>query len=289
MKIFDNLLRKKKISISGRAASIVSPDDEKSMAPPPKIQQVSVKGGWVSPRYTQAQPVALDPRQLLANRCVGYLCGSYESESYKILRTHILRKMRETGGTTVMITSALPGEGKTLTSVNLAFAISKEYDHTVMLVDGDIRQQRVHEYLGFESNKGLTDYLVRGTPLSDLIVWPGIEKLTVISGGNSVVTGSELLSSPQMKDLVKDLKRSYPDLYVLFDVAPVLAVADAQAFAPLVDYIVLVVRAGSTSIAEVKQALALLPQKKVLGFVLNRAEDPQKIIKKYYAPKKKAG
>jgi non-specific protein-tyrosine kinase len=90
-----------------------------------------------------------------------------------------------------------------------------------------------------------------------------------------------------MKDLVKDLKSRYPDRYVLFDVPPVLASADAQAFAPQVDYIVLVVRAGSTSIADIRQALELLPQEKVLGFVLNRAEEPEGTIKEYYAPKKK--
>jgi len=186
-----------------------------------------------------------------------------------------------------MITSALPGEGKTLTSINLALTFAKQYNQTVMLVDSDLRQQKIHEYLGYESSKGLTDYLQSGTPLKDLIVWTGIEKMTVISGGNTVTASSELLSSPRMKDLVKELKSRYPDRYVLFDVAPVLVVADAMAFAPLVDCIVLVVRAGSTSIADVKQTLALLPPEKVLGFVLNRVEEPSKEIKGYYMPKKK--
>ena len=245
----------------------------------------------ISPSCTQSRLVKLDPRQLLDNRCVGfqYMCGSYESECYKVLRTQILLKTGEKGGTTIMITSALPGEGKTLTSINLALSFTEQYNHTVMLVDSDLRQQKVHEYLGYESSKGLADYLLNGTPMTDLIVCPDVEKLTVISGGTTVMASSELLSSPKMKDLVKDLKNHYPESYVLFDVAPVLAVADAQAFAPQVDYIVLVVRAGSTSIADIKKALALLPPEKILGFVLNRAEEPQKRIKEYYTPKKKVG
>jgi non-specific protein-tyrosine kinase len=242
--------------------------------PPPAPEPVKVpeKEGWVSPSYTKSRQVVLHPKQLLANRCVGYLCGSYESESYKVLRTRLLQQTGEQGGTTIMITSALPGEGKTLTAVNLSLTFAKEYDQTVLLVDSDLHKQSVHECLGFESDRGLADYLLNGTALADLIVWPGVEKFTVISGGRPVMTSSELLGSPRMKGLVKDLKGRYPDRYVFFDVPPVLAGADALAFAPQVDHIILVVRAGSTSMEDVKLALDLLPRNKVLGVVLNRAD-----------------
>ncbi len=283
--IFNNLLKKKKIRRTRRASSMEKRFSEQATRN--ILQKPSEKEGWVSPHYTQSRSVALEPLELLANRCVGYLCGSYESESYKVLRTQILQKTGKLGGTTVMITSALPGEGKTLTAVNLALTFAKDYNHTVMLVDSDLRQQKVHEFLGYESTKGLSDYLQNSTPLSDLIVWPGIEKLTVISGGDTVIASSELLNSPRMKDLVKDLKSRYPDRYVFFDAPPVLVGADAQVFATQVDYIIFIVRAGSTSIADIGQALELLPQEKILGVVLNRAEEPVEMIKEYYAPKKK--
>jgi non-specific protein-tyrosine kinase len=245
---------------------------EAKQAPPaPRPAKVTEKEGWVSPSYTQSRQIVLNPKQLLANRCVGYLCGSYESESYKVLRTRLLQQTGEQGGTTIMITSALPGEGKTLTAVNLSLTFAKEYNQTVLLVDSDLHKQSVHECLGFESDRGLADYLLNGTALADLIVWPGVEKFTVISGGRPVMTSSELLGSPRMKGLVKDLKSRYPDRYVFFDAPPVLAGADALAFAPQVDHIILVVRAGSTSIEDVKLALDLLPRNKVLGVVLNRA------------------
>ncbi|NPV04856.1 MAG: polysaccharide biosynthesis tyrosine autokinase [Syntrophaceae bacterium] len=285
MKILDRLFGRKNRKKQRMKAATIMKLYERRPPPPPEFQRVTEKEGWVSPSYTSSRAVALDPKLVLANRCVGYVCGSYEAESYKVLRTRILQKTGEEGGTTVMITSALPGEGKTLTSINLALTFSKEFKQTVLLVDSDLRQQRVHEYLGYESDKGLRDYLVDGTPLSELIVWPGVEKFTVISGGKTVMASSELLSSPRMRDLVKDLKSRYPERYVLFDVAPVLAGADALAFAPQVDHIILVVRAGVTSIEEVKQALDLLPREKVLGVVLNGADQPE-MMKEYYSPKK---
>jgi len=183
-----------------------------------------------------------------------------------------------------MITSALPGEGKTLTAINLSLTFAKEYNQTVLLVDSDLHKQNVHERLGFESDRGLAEYLLNGTALADLIVWPGVEKFTVISGGKTVMASSELLGSPRMKDLVKDLKSRYPDRYVFFDVAPVLAGADALAFAPQVDYIILVVQAGSTSMEDAKLALDLLPRNKVLGVVLNRAHQAN-LTSRYYTYK----
>ena len=265
----------------------VVPDS--GQAPPaPEPVKVPDKEDWVSPSYARSRTVVLDPKELIENRCVGYLCGSYEAESYKVLRTKLLQMTGGQGGTTIMVTSALPGEGKTLTAINLALTFAKEYGQTVLLVDGDLHKQKVREYMGFESERGLAEYLLNRTGLADIIVWPGVEKFTVISGGRPVTASSELLGSPKMKKLVKDLKSRYPDRYVFFDVAPVLTGADALAFAPQVDYIILVVRAGSTSIEDVKLALDLLPRKKVLGFVLNRAEQTDQ-IRRYYAYKEGAG
>jgi non-specific protein-tyrosine kinase len=171
-----------------------------------------------------------------------------------------------------MITSALRGEGKTLTAVNLALTFAKAFRQTVLLVDADLRLQRIHEVLGYESGKGLVEYLMEGCPVSEVMVWPGVEKLTVISGGKTIGESSELLGSRGMKELVGEMKNRYPDRYVLFDVAPVLAAADAISLAPLVDHIVFVVEAGRTHARDVERALRLLPQEKILGLVLNRHE-----------------
>jgi non-specific protein-tyrosine kinase len=116
------------------------------------------------------------------------------------------------------------------------------------------------------------DYLIDDAPFSDLLVWPGVEKLTVISGGKTVKDTSELLGSDGMKNLVNDMKTRYPDRYVFFDVPPLLTSADSLAFAPLVDYVLVVVETGKTSIQDVNRALKLIPSEKILGLIMNRQQ-----------------
>ena len=227
------------------------------------------KMGYVSPSYTVSRSVTLNPQVLATNRCVGYQHDSPELEFYKVLRTQILQRTNGRGST-VMVTSALPGEGKTLTAINLAFTFAKEFKQTALLVDCDLRNQQIHKVLGFPSEKGVVDYLLNDCPIKELFVWPGVEKLTVISGGKTVKESSELLGSPGMKNLVADMKNRYHDRYVFFDVPPLLTSADATAFAPYVDYILVAVQAGQTSLQDVNRALRLLPHEKVLGLVMNR-------------------
>lgn len=233
--------------------------------------------GWVSPHYSISRTVKLDMNTLADNRCVSIFPYSREAEVYKVLRTQILRYTKETGGNTIMITSALPGEGKTTTAINLSFAFSKLFDQTVLLVDGDLRKQDIHRHLAFESDKGLSDYLLDDCPLSDLIIWPGIDKLTLISGGRLIHESTELLGSVRMAELVHEMKTRYPDRYVFFDTPPILNGADALAFVPLVDHIIIVVQAGVTQEDDVKRSLELIPQEKVAGFVLNRYRTSVKI------------
>ncbi len=235
--------------------------------PEPERQSV----GWISPRYDTSRSITLDPLILAKNRCLVYLDNTPQAEPFRVLRSQLLQRTRQAGANTIMITSALPGEGKTTTAINLAVSIAKEFEHTVMLVDADLRKQSVHEYLGTEGEKGLVDHLVNGTPLSELVNWPGIEKLTFISGGRLVNESAEILGSPRMRDLIADMKGRYPDRYVIFDASPVLAGADVLTLAPLVDKIVLVVHAGKTSLEDVSKALQYLPQEKVMGVVLNRS------------------
>jgi len=193
-----------------------------------------------------------------------------EVEAYRVLRTQILNRTRETGGNLIMITSALPGEGKTLTAINLALTFAREYQQTALLVDCDLRKQSIHEVLGYESDKGLIDHLIGECPVSDLFVWPGIEKLTIISGGGTINESSEVIGSSRMKELVMDMKSRYPERYIFFDVPSILSGADALTFALLVDFIVMVVQADKTPLGEVNKAAQLIPREKLLGLVLNR-------------------
>ncbi len=228
------------------------------------------KAGWISPEYSQSRTIHLDPAFIAGKRCLAFLDNVPEAEAYRVLRTQVLQRTRGSGSNTIMVTSALPGEGKTLAAINLAFTFAREFQHTVLLVDGDLRKQSIHKYLGATGEKGLIDYLVDGSPVSELIAWPGIEKMTLISGGRPYQESAEILGSPRMKELISDMKKRYPERYVIFDVPPILTGADVLTFAPLVDQVIVVVRAGSTSMEDVKKALQFLPKDKILGFVLNR-------------------
>ncbi len=222
------------------------------------------------PGCAVSRSVVLDPDTMVDRRCIAFFPAAPAMGAYRELRTRILQAAEGKGGNTVMVTSALPLEGKTLTAINLALTFSKTYQQTALLVDCDLRKQDIHETLGFKSGLGLGDYLTVGCEVSDMMVWPGVEKLTLISGGTTVSDSSELLGSPAMKELVEDMKGRYPGRYVFFDVPPILAGADALAFSPLVDHILFVVRADTTPLPEVQKALEMLPREKVIGLVLNR-------------------
>jgi protein-tyrosine kinase len=220
--------------------------------------------------YTYTHKVEVDMDRLRRNRLT--VAGSDETlgEAYKLLRTHILHGTQPEGRNTLMVTSPLTNEGKSLTTINLAIAISQKIGQTVLLVDADLHNPSVHRYLDLPSEPGLVDYLTSGYPIAESLVHPvGLANLVVLPAGQPTTQCLELLSSPLMVDLVKELKHFYPDRYVLFDLPPLLF-ADPLAFAPLVDGIILVVEAGSTPGEEITRALALLKEFPVLGCVLNK-------------------
>jgi non-specific protein-tyrosine kinase len=244
--------------------------------PPPPAAPAAARSpnDWKPPAYSESNRVVLDERTLVQRHCVCFRPDAKELEFYKVLRTKIQFLTRHKGLNTVMITSAREAEGKTLTCINLAMTFAKAFNQTVMLVDGDLRRQSIHRVMGYESGAGLADYLLQERSLKDIVVWPGIEQMTLISGGRTVSNSAELLSSPRMKALVEEMKTRYDDRYVLFDSAPVLSGADAMALAAHVDCLVMVVEEGRTGLREVKKALSMLPAEKMLGLVINRQKKP---------------
>ncbi len=235
-----------------------------------RLENIKDKTSWISPTYHQSRKVQLNPITLEKNRCVAAFTDKPETESYKVLREQIENATRTSGGNTIMVTSSLHGEGKTMTSINLAFTFAMEFDQTVLLVDCDLRKQNIHQVLGYESDNGLVNFLLNECAITDLIVWPNREKLTIVSGGKTIDESSEVLGSPWMRDLVTDMKNRYPERYVIFDVPPVMAGADTMIFSQLVDHIVVVVEADKTSMTDLNAALQMLPKEKIRGLLLNR-------------------
>jgi protein-tyrosine kinase len=227
---------------------------------------------WTAPVYNESVRVRIDYQRAEEHHCLVRDQPGAAEDSVKILRTRLLQLTRDRGWRTVLVTSARPGEGKTVTAINLAFAMAREYQQTIVLVDGDLRNPTIGTYLGIEGQKGLANYFVDDTPLHQIILWPGVEKLTLISGGPPLPNSAEVIGSPRMQALVQEMKARYEDRYVFFDFPPLLTTADALAFLPLVDCVLLVVEAGKTSARDIVRAKKLIPEEKLLGLVLNKSD-----------------
>ncbi|MCB1866712.1 MAG: XrtA-associated tyrosine autokinase [Chromatiales bacterium] len=171
----------------------------------------------------------------------------------------------------IMVSSALPSEGKTFTSINLAISIAMELDRTVLLVDADVAKPDLSRRLGIDQALGLIDVVTGDVKLPDVILRTDVPKLAALPVGTRNRNSNELLASQQMKQTVMDLSRRYPDRVVLFDSPPLLATSEAVVLAQLVGQIVLVVAAERTPQQAVKDALGMLPNTDNVGLILNRA------------------
>ncbi len=223
--------------------------------------------------YSHTRQVFVDVIQCREQRLVAALPETAESDTYKILRTQVQQRTKERGWNTIMVTSPDIGAGKTLTAVNLAIAMAQEFFQTVLLVDCDLRKQDVHKLLGYASDRGLADHLLENIPLAELMVCPGINKLTILSGGKTIEGRTELLGSARMAQLVAEMKNRYRNRYILFDVPALLDGADALAFLPYVDAVLVVLESGKTTHSETNKAMQLIPPEKLLGVVVNRHMD----------------
>jgi len=194
--------------------------------------------------------------------------------AYKMLRTQVLRRLKELGANTLAVLSSSNGEGKTLSAINLAIAIAADPGHTALLVDLDLRNPSVHRRLGFEPEVGIDDCVEKRRPLHDAMVKiAGYDRLTVLPARERVELSSELVATQRLADLVHELRDRYPNRIVIFDLPPVLLADDALAFIPLVQAGLFVVAEGQTLRDDITRSMELLRELPVIGTVLNRSED----------------
>ncbi|TDK65683.1 XrtA-associated tyrosine autokinase [Sapientia aquatica] len=178
----------------------------------------------------------------------------------------------------IMVTSSLPGEGKTFCAVNLAISIALELDHTVLLVDADVAKPSVGRYLKttneLEENKaGLMDILLdKNLDLSDVMLRTNIDKLTLLRSGRNHKHATELLASHAMSTLLDEIATRYPDRVIIFDSPPLLLSTEARALASKMGQIALVVEAGSTTQNAVKDLLSQLKTNNNVSLIYNKAQ-----------------
>ncbi len=189
-------------------------------------------------------------------------------EQYRRLAAALHDAQVEGGLKVVMLTSALPGEGKTLTTVNLALTLSESYTRRVLVIDADLRRPAVHSLLGVANTRGLTETLT-----ADGVDLPTVrisDSLHVLTAGRPGVTPLASLSSPRMGALLEECGRRFD--WVLLDTPPVGVLPDAQLLARQAGAVLLVIGAGATPAATVERTVAELGQECIMGTVLNRVE-----------------
>lgn len=198
------------------------------------------------------------------------------AEEFRIIKRPILTNAFGQGrqqiqnANLVLITSSLPGEGKTFTAVNLALSIAAERDKTVLLVDADVVKPMTSKLMGVNERAGLIDILERKATMPEALLRTDIPKLTVLPAGRRHPHATELLASEEMERLAQEMSRRYPDRVIVFDSPPLLATTQASVLAAHVGQVLLVVEAEATPQYIVKEAVDMLANCQTVGCVLNK-------------------
>jgi len=192
-------------------------------------------------------------------------------EAYRTLRTAILLSRAEKSPRTLLFTSAMHSEGKTVTTVNTAIVLAQT-GVRVLLIDADLRRSRCHESLGVERGQGLTDILTGRREPHELIQSTSIPELFFLSSGDTPPSPTDLVGSKKMQDTLVTLLEQYD--YILLDSPPVIAVSDAVLLSTMVEGVIFVINVQATSKHLLREARARLhyARAKMLGTVLNRTE-----------------
>jgi receptor protein-tyrosine kinase len=173
----------------------------------------------------------------------------------------------------IMITSAMPGEGKTFMAINLAISMAMELDTTVLLVDADVARPAIPARLGLPPEKGLLDLLThKDVDVADVLLRTNIERLSLLPAGTAHSRATELLASDGMARLVEELASRYPERILVFDAPPLLSSTESRVLATHMGQVVVVVEADRTPQSAVTEALATIQQCPVVMTVLNKME-----------------
>lgn len=194
-------------------------------------------------------------------------------EQYKILRTNIQSLKQTKGFRTFVISSAIHGEGKSMTAINLAISMAHDLNNKgVLLVDADMRKGRVAKYLGLDSSPGLSELLNEKAEPNEVFLSPSIENLSVITAGKTPHNPAELLSSARMRQLLTTFKNMFD--FVFIDTPPIMPLTDACILGPLADGVIFAIQAGRTQREVIHHAESRLyqAQAKALGYVITNVE-----------------
>lgn len=253
-------------------------------APSPPLQPASEIGDPSPPLPQQPDHFVTNSEtirnHMVVEGCIPNTCGN---EEYKKVMEVVLKSTESNPrGSVVLVTSANPQEGKSVTSINLAINIARHYDHTVLLMDCDFRRPSCHRYLGIDASVGIADCLQGKQDIASALIKTNIGRLTLFPAGQVIRDPVELVSSRYMRALLHEVKNRYADRYIIVDTPPILMYAETRFLASLSDVALLVVREGKTTLEDATESSNLLGDK-LLGAVYNGAVSPPLTGQKDYS------
>jgi len=256
----------------------VAPTDEDIFATGSARSTVSATGRAEEPPHPASKRVELD---LVALAAQGFLTPdsprTHIADQYRVIKRPLIKNAMGKGVVTpnhsnlIMVTSALAGEGKSFTSLNLALSIASELDNTVMLVDADVARPSVLRMLGLPQGPGLLDVLENKVDMAEVLLRTNVDKLTLLPSGTPHPRATELLASEAMTELLEKMAKRYPDRIIIFDSPPLLLTTESRVLASHMGQIVVVVHAEKTPQSAVQQALAAIENCPLKMMLLNQA------------------
>jgi protein-tyrosine kinase len=193
--------------------------------------------------------------------------------AYKILRTRILQRLAANNWRSVAITSTSPGEGKTLTAINLAIALAQNPNTHVFLADFDLQRPRIASHLGMKFDRGLSDYLAGTCEFHEALYETEIPRLAILPNAYPIEHSSEVLASARMAELVASLEAEAPQRVIIYDLPPLLLSDDVLIFGPQADSTLLVISEGVTPRALIDRTKEAIAGMNLIGVTLNRSHE----------------
>jgi protein-tyrosine kinase len=237
-----------------------------------------------TPPDPQIKDVRLNPGHLEASRIVAHGASAQHGRYYDMLRTQVLQEMDKKSWQFLAITSPTAGCGKSVTACNLAMSIARLPERSVLLVDLDLRQPMIAEYLGLGRNDGVLGVLEGRAALSSAVLRASIgpNSLMVLPGSVSSPGSSEWMASQTMGTLLQTIKRDFRSRIVIFDLPPMLVGDDVISILPRMDAAILVAGVGTTSVSDIKECQKHLQRTPVVRVVVNKATEINESYYGYY-------
>jgi Mrp family chromosome partitioning ATPase len=264
-----------------RALDLAKVHVQRPPAPPPaedpRAERVALNREFALGTVEFIARLPLNWTELKERRVISMNDAQPAGHAYRMLRTQVLQRARSHGLTTLGVVSAVNGEGKTLTAINLALSLAAEPNQTVILLDLDLRRPAVARTLGLAAERGLETWFGGDESTRNVCYCiEGLERFFVLPTLAPVSGSSEVLASLATRKLFNELKGRDPGRLLLVDLPPVLLSDDALTIAPLLDGVVLVVNERRTRREDIVRTVELLGNTRIVGTVLNRSSQSER-------------